>query len=82
MTPLAKHSPSFLGAKVLNQLSLSAWLPSAALVLLVAFVLELGARVGSGVSPCAASTGAIDSIGDTSFGGVVLLFLVVVVTRW
>lgn len=44
----ASETISQLVAKVLNQLSLSAWLPSAALVLIIAFLLELESHLKTG----------------------------------
>jgi hypothetical protein len=76
----ASETISQLVAKILSQLSLSAWLPSAALVLLVAFILELGAQRESDRPADHVLTQAFHAVGDTSFGGVVLLTIVIVVT--
>jgi len=75
----ASETASQLLAKVLNQMSLSAWLPSAALVLLVTFVMELGTSVDAQprVGPALSST--FMAIGKSSIGGLVLLGVVVVV---
>jgi hypothetical protein len=76
----AHETLSQLAARVLNQLSLSAWLPSAALVLLVAFILQLGAQLKPGLSPGEVLTNALAAIGHTTLGGVVVLALIIVVT--
>jgi len=75
----ASETISQLAAKILNQLSLSAWLPSAALVLLVAFILELGAQQAAGQDADAVLTHASHAIADAGLGGVVLLTMVIVV---
>jgi hypothetical protein len=69
-------------ARVLNQLSLSAWLPAAALVLLLAFVLQLGAVLDRRTPP----RGPAEAIGDAfteisrvSLGAALLLIAAVVV---
>lgn len=54
----ASETISQLLAKILNQLSLSAWLPSAALVLIVAFILVLGANLQP-TAPTSPETGAV-----------------------
>jgi len=69
-------------ARVLDQLSLSAWLPSAALVLLLAFVVQLGAVLDGPQpprSPLTAIGQAFSAIGQTSIGGALLLVVAVVV---
>jgi hypothetical protein len=75
------ETASQLLARVLSQLSLSAWLPSAALVLLVAFVMELATSVDNqprgAVGPALSST--FVSIGKSSVGGLVLMGVVIVV---
>lgn len=68
-------------ARVLNQLSLSAWLPAAALVLFAFFIVELGAALESrenqrDVSPVGAALGSMSGI---SLGGAFLLVVAVVV---
>jgi hypothetical protein len=92
----ASETISQLLAKILSQLSLSAWLPSAALVLTVAFILQLGsslagtASIARSVSPPVAEEGtkpavqdaishAVAAFGRASFGGIVLLLIVIVV---
>jgi hypothetical protein len=69
-------------ARVLTQLSLSAWLPSAALVLSLAFVIHLGTvldnpRRTDAVWP--AITSALQAMGAIKVGGALLLFIAVVV---
>jgi hypothetical protein len=63
-------------AGVLDQLSLSAWLPSAALVLLITFVVQLGAALDTAKPP----DDPLDAVGDafaaiaaTSVGGALML---------
>ncbi len=67
-------------ARVLNQLSLSAWLPAAALVLLLTFVVQLATaldhREGARETPVAV---AVKSIAEISLGGALLLFSAIVV---
>lgn len=70
-------------AKILNQLSLSAWLPSAALVLIVTFAFNLAEQVGGREQPVPLSQAlgpTIASLSNIGFGGVTLLVMVVVVT--
>jgi hypothetical protein len=69
-------------ARVLDQLSLSAWLPAAALVLSVTFVFQLGAALDGQNPP----KDLVDAIGrafgamaKTTVGGALLLFAAVVV---
>lgn len=70
---------SQLAARVLNQLALSAWLPSAALVLALDFVFHLGSAldepglVGNPLGVAAAK------LGDTSIGGAILLIAAIIV---
>lgn len=68
-------------ARVLNQLSLSAWLPSAALVLGVALVMRLGAVLSEDKDAKAwsAITTALDDLAGISVGGGLLLFAAVIV---
>jgi hypothetical protein len=71
-------------ARVLDQLSLSAWLPSAALVLLVAFVVQLGAVLDAQSpppprGPVAAIGQALGAIAKMKLGGALLLVAAVVV---
>src|SRR6266516_2530271 len=69
-------------ARVLNQLSLSAWLPAAALVLLLALVTQLGAvldRKPPPAGPLDALGRAFAAISRTSIGGALLLIAALVV---
>ena len=69
-------------ARVLNQLSLSAWLPAAALVLLLTFVVDLGSALDAPTHAAQASSPvvrALKSIAGISIGGALLLFIAVVV---
>jgi hypothetical protein len=69
-------------ARVLDQLSLSAWLPSAALVLTLAFVIRLNAILNGKAEPRSALPAvgkALSSLAGTSIGGAVLLVAAVVV---
>ncbi len=69
-------------ARVLDQLSLSAWLPSAALVLLLDFTFHLGAVLDSGSQPHnpADITGvAVAGMGRIGVSGAVLLVIAVAV---
>jgi hypothetical protein len=78
----AKESLSEFMARVLDQLSLSAWLPSAALVLLYAFVVQLGAVLDAAARPISATDAvgrAFVALVNVSVGGVVLLLAAVVV---
>jgi hypothetical protein len=71
---------SQLVARVLGQLSLSAWLPSAALVLLLDFVAELGAQLDSGhPGPVAALGSTFAKMADIGIGSAVLLVIAIVV---
>ena len=78
----AKETLSQFIARVLDQLSLSAWLPSAALVLLLVFVFQLGTALDADPAP----SGALDAIGaafsavnQSSLGAALLLVAAVVV---
>lgn len=77
----ATESLSQFVARVLDQLSLSAWLPSAALVLFLAFLVHLGAILDSGqrIGPLAAIGQALAALAKVSFGGGLLLVAAVVV---
>lgn len=85
----ASKSLSELLARILEQLSLSAWLPAAALTLLSVFVVELGTaldrtdpRAGHAdphASPGAVLASTFEVIGKTSIGGLLLLVAVIVV---
>jgi len=68
-------------ARVFNQLSLAAWLPSAALVLGTALVIRLGAVLSEDekVTGWAATTAALADLADISVGGGLLIFAAVVV---
>ncbi len=76
----ATETLSQFSARVLDQLSLSAWLPSAALVLSVTYIVQLGIALDAphnGVwEPVNAAFGAI---GQTKVGGALLLFAAVIV---
>ena len=90
----ASATLSQLLAKILNQLSLSAWLPSAALVLIIAFILELGANLDPPPPRTLETTShtttpswtvndvlahTFSTVGHASFGAVTLLIVVIVV---
>lgn len=75
----AAETASQLLAKILNQLSLSAWLPSGALVLLVGFVLELGTAIDAQPHSGAAVSAAFVAIGHISIGSLLLMGGVTVV---
>ncbi len=69
-------------AHVLNQLSLSAWLPSAALMLALTFIFQLGAVLDSKTkpeSPDVAIGRAFSAMAKTSPGGAILLFAAVII---
>jgi hypothetical protein len=73
---------SQLLTRILSQLALSAWLPSAALTLLVVFILNLGSTLSDQdgpVSPNDAVSSAFSYMGDTSIGGLVLVVLLIIV---
>lgn len=76
----ASETLSHLLARILNQLSLSAWLPSAALVFLVGLALQLGAAVDDDPDLGTALTATLVRLGDIKLAGLVLLVLVVVVS--
>ena len=74
-------------SRVLDQLSLAAWLPAGALVLTISFLVQLAAatgrvdRAGRAPSVVEALQGALDSLSNTSLGGgALLLGAVIVVT--
>jgi hypothetical protein len=80
----ARDTLSQFVARVLDQLSLSAWLPSAALVLMVAFVVQLGAVLDAQNpppprGPLAVVGQALGAIAKTKLGGALLLVAAVVV---
>lgn len=85
-TSKATETLSQFVARVLNQLSLSAWLPSAALVLGATWILTLGAvidaKTGDAKAPkdgWAAVTASFDQVAKIGVGGALLLFAAVVV---
>jgi hypothetical protein len=79
---VAESTLSQLGARILNQLAISAWLPSAALTLLLALVVQVGialhATTGHALSVKPLVT-AFTALGEISIGALVLLFSAVVV---
>jgi hypothetical protein len=76
-----KESLSQFLARVLDQLSLSAWLPAGALVLLLAFVIQLGTALDQPAIATAPApvVRALQSIAGISLGGALLLIAAVVV---
>ena len=80
-TGKATETLSQFVARVLDQLSLSAWLPSAALVLALMFVLELGATLDGAATADAGSVVAATakSLARISLGGALLLIVAIVV---
>jgi hypothetical protein len=67
-------------ARVLDQLSLSAWLPSAALVLLLDFIAQLGIALGAKRTGATAAIGnALSRMSAVGIGGAVLLVIAIVV---
>lgn len=78
-TSTASETASQLLAKILDQLSLSAWLPSGALVLLIGFVIELGSEIYTHSSPGAAVSATFVTIGKSSIGSLLLVGLVIVI---
>jgi hypothetical protein len=67
-------------ARVLDQLELSAWLPSAAMVLQLYFIVQLGTAVDAKRTSAAEAVGvALSHMGATGIGGAVLLAVAVVV---
>ena len=83
-TSKATETLSQFVARVLNQLSLSAWLPSAALVLGATWILTLGAHVDAthakeGTGGWAAVSASLEQVADIGVGGALLLFAAVVV---
>jgi hypothetical protein len=73
---------SQLLARILDQLALSAWLPSAALTLLIAFTLQLGSVLDSKKPPTGpgeALTKTFAALGRTSLSGLILLLVAIVV---
>lgn len=75
----ATETISQLVAKILNQLSLSAWLPSAALVLIIVFTLELAGHLATAGDAGTAISLTVGALSKMSFAGVVLLSMVIVV---
>lgn len=76
----AQETLSQFFARILDQLTLSAWLPAGALVLLSTYVIQLGAvtREGPALSVIDSLRRAARSIGQISLGGGLLLFAAVV----
>lgn len=80
----AQATLSQLGARILNQLSISSWLPSAALVLLAALIAHIGDELAESkyghklltLKPLAA---AFQDLGRTNAGSLVLLAVAVIV---
>lgn len=70
----AKETLSQFIARIFNQLALSAWLPAAALVLLITFIVDLGTALDSRDSEDSAVLGALRMMGDISLGGALVLF--------
>ncbi len=67
-------------ARVLNQLSLSAWLPSAALVLMLDFIVELGAQLDAkSQGPAGALGNTFAKMSGIGIGGIALLVVAVIV---
>lgn len=79
----ATETLSQLLAKILNQLSLSAWLPAAFLVLFVGFCFSYASNLGSAPAP-ASRTEAVGKtlahLSEVGFGAVALLVLAIVVS--
>lgn len=78
----AKDTLSQFVARVLDQLSLSAWLPSTALILCVALVFQIGSALDRDptASPSAALGAAFRSMADVSLGGAALFVVGIVVS--
>jgi hypothetical protein len=81
----AKQTLSQFMARVLNQLALSAWLPSAALVLSSALLIQLGETLATPSGP-GTSTAPLDELatsaarlGQTSIGGALVMIAAIVV---
>lgn len=78
----ATETLSQFAARVLDQLSLGAWLPSAALVLLAAFVVNLGSVLDQKAQPAQVSAAVAEALGRmtrVTIGGAVLVLAAVVV---
>lgn len=78
-TKIQSDNLSQLVARILNQLALSSWLPSAFLVLTVAFILALGQAVMDDRHLAQAVPTAFSKLGSISFQSVILMFAAVVV---
>ena len=79
-TKIQSDNLSQLVARIFNQLALSAWLPSAFLVLAATFVIVLGQYVGMpGMHPFEEITAALRALGDTKFTALVLMLVAIVV---
>lgn len=86
----ASSSLSQLVARILEQLALSAWLPAAALTLLVTFIMRVGDVLGGRgtlesegepvrLDPGAVISSALEQMANISIGGAVLLVMTAVV---
>jgi hypothetical protein len=78
----AKDTMSQFAARILDQLSLSAWLPSAALILIVAFLFQLGAvldRPGATTNVAAVLGSTFAAMASVNLGGAALFVVGVVV---
>lgn len=78
----ATESLSQFVARVLNQLAISAWLPAAALVLLLTIVVQIAAELNRSSSRRSAAdvvNTALGNVGRISLGGALLLISAVVV---
>lgn len=86
----ASNSLSQLVARILEQLALSAWLPAAALTLLVTFIMRVGDVLENPntptseekpvpLNPGAVISSALEQMANISIGGAVLLVMTVVV---
>ncbi|MCA0143967.1 hypothetical protein [Blastococcus sp. LR1] len=78
----ATETLSQLLARILNQLALSAWLPSAALTLLFAFMFQLGSVLDGAersLSPGSAISQTFQTLGKMSIGALILLVVVIIV---
>lgn len=86
----ASSSLSQLVTRILEQLALSAWLPAAALTLLVTFIMQVGDVLGGNdtleskgepvrLDPGAVISSALEQMANISIGGAVLLVMTVVV---
>ncbi len=74
----AKDTVSQLFARVLSQLSLSAWLPAAGLVMILLFVFELAGQITLGFPQ--AVIGTFRRLSNIQLGGLTLIVIAIVVT--